>query len=745
MAKSIDSLLKQAEKFEKMQDYSKLSETYREIAKYYYKQKDMEMKDIYLNISRLSKNIIEVEYEIQDTNNLNEATENKEKLLNIQEQLKGNYLKQLISMKEFAKTKNKIKSISNSKEIKETIERLKSSNIQFQKMKIIFSEIDELTLVYNELHHYYKDNLNIIKIKTEIDKLLEKKKSLLKSFNELEQILSDSSNNFDINELLDYDEIIEMDEEYKVLFSDLYLMAAANFSELKLYDKAKQYVKKTMDFTSNNEKVYFVLGSIYLEEENDLQEAINNYNKAIEINPKFVFAYCDLAYTLSHEKLKQYEKAKEYYEKALKIDSKFAQAHNNLAFLLAEHFNEYKLAQEHYIKAIEIEPNLNEKNFISEIKIKKVRHLQNIDIKLSDVEPRHLIITGKNGCGKTSLLDECRNNLKKILEIDTQILFSETFIKEFLHPTDYKLKFTVEKDIKDLRFKYDTGNFIVAYFPATRHYKPQPVSPVNIVRINKINKIDDLISERQLLGYMSTNVMLSTMEDEEGKIDTEAKGKFNKLKTAIENGLREIYDDPQLIFKFKRSSIDTVTAEITTKGREPFLLDQLADGYASIFNIYSELLLRMSHFKTDYLDMEGMVLIDEPEDHLHLEIQKKMLPFLTKMFPRLQFIVATHSPFIVSSLPNAVVYDLEKKWRFENASELSYSGLVENFFKVDSEYSELFENKVKHYEELVNIGNWTEEKEIELAKLDTELKNISPLLSPEMYLKVNNLHKKLEE
>lgn len=58
---------------------------------------------------------------------------------------------------------------------------------------------------------------------------------------------------------------------------------------------------------------------------------------------------------------------------------------------------------------------------------------------------------------------------------------------------------------------------------------------------------------------------------------------------------------------------------------------------------------------------EGIVLIDEIETHLHLELQKEILPFLTKLYPNIQFIVSTHSPFILSSVDNAVVFDLENK------------------------------------------------------------------------------------
>ena len=42
--------------------------------------------------------------------------------------------------------------------------------------------------------------------------------------------------------------------------------------------------------------------------------------------------------------------------------------------------------------------------FITKIHIKKVRHLENVEIRLSDTERKHLILTGKNGSGKTSLL-----------------------------------------------------------------------------------------------------------------------------------------------------------------------------------------------------------------------------------------------------------------------------------------------------------------------------------------------------
>lgn len=53
-----------------------------------------------------------------------------------------------------------------------------------------------------------------------------------------------------------------------------------------------------------------------------------------------------------------------------------------------------------------------------------------------------------------------------------------------------------------------------------------------------------------------------------------------------------------------------------------------------------------------------VVLIDEPENHLHPELQRTVLPSLIRAFPNAQFIVATHNPFIVTAVRESSVFVL---------------------------------------------------------------------------------------
>ena len=166
----------------------------------------------------------------------------------------------------------------------------------------------------------------------------------------------------------------------------------------------------------------------------------------------------------------------------------------------------------------------------------------------------------------------------------------------------------------------------------------------------------------------------------------------------------------------------------------------MSDGYAALLEIYSELIMRFetSEGLVDY-NQQAIVFIDEIEAHLHVELQKKVLPFLTQMFPNVQFIVSTHSPFVINSLSNSVVYDLEMKERIENPSIYSYEAVVEGFLSV-GQYSDEIKNKFNRYRELYS-KNLTEDENVEFKKIISDLEMIPPA-SKELFFSFRSMEDK---
>ena len=113
-------------------------------------------------------------------------------------------------------------------------------------------------------------------------------------------------------------------------------------------------------------------------------------------------------------------------------------------------------------------------SYIKKIQIKKVRHLENLTINTGDSGFKHIIITGKNGSGKTSLLEMIRSYLE---------LFPDSPQLESVHG----VKVEFDKKFAMLQ-KYQKGEFILAYFSATRNVKIE--IPTNVTNIQLQEKYD---------------------------------------------------------------------------------------------------------------------------------------------------------------------------------------------------------------------------------------------------------------
>lgn len=393
-----------------------------------------------------------------------------------------------------------------------------------------------------------------------------------------------------------------------------------------------------------------------------------------------------------------------------------------------------------------------EQTFLTDIKIEKVRHLENISIPLGTEKRKHLILTGKNGSGKTSVLEAMVKYIQSFLGEDSITLEQvkraqkyyfalngledseqnrQLFYKKNLNSKEKELKSVsseiVLKSISNvqLKEKYERGNFIFAYYKAQREFQVEMYENIEKVKLqNKYNIIENP-------GVKLTKYLVDLKATQAFTKDATKAEKINRWFSRFEDILKTIFEDEHLELKFDD---ETFQFSIHESGREPFDFNTMSSGYAAVLDIINDLIIRMeaqSGLRTKF-DMEGIVLVDEIETHLHLELQKKILPVLTKLFPNIQFIITTHSPFILSSLDDAVIYDLENKTLVRNGlKNLPYEGIVEGYFKVDALSRELRE-KFERYKELVSKEELSDEEYEEIDHLEYYLDEIPDYLAQEL-------------
>lgn len=94
---------------------------------------------------------------------------------------------------------------------------------------------------------------------------------------------------------------------------------------------------------------------------------------------------------------------------------------------------------------------------------------------------------------------------------------------------------------------------------------------------------------------------------------------------------------------------------------------ELSDGYRAVLSLTFELIRQMADcygaerlFSADKRQIvaPGVVLIDEVDAHLHPSWQRQIGPWLTRLFPQVQFIVTTHSPYVCQSATRGSVWVL---------------------------------------------------------------------------------------
>ena len=404
--------------------------------------------------------------------------------------------------------------------------------------------------------------------------------------------------------------------------------------------------------------------------------------------------------------------------------------------------------------------------FIKNIHINKVRHLENIDIPISETERKHLILTGKNGSGKTSVLLEIKNwltgienqqllqlqinrtNIKNLedaivrlesqlatgnnFEIGQQIVNYKNSIKYHQGQVEVFSNIDINFSTANIFPLFNEGNFILSHFGARRNLQinvPQGINKISLRDKYGVNENAGINFVQYIVNLKADRSFARDENDETSVIQ------INEWFDNFEKSLQDILGDDKLKLEFDRKNYNFT---LINKEGESSDFTNLSDGYSTILNIISELIMRMENKASKSYDIQGIVLIDEIETHLHIDLQKKILPFLTNFFPKIQFIVTTHSPFVLNSVSNAVIFDLEKKLLVEDLSGYSVNSIIESYFDSD-DYSTIVKEKVIEYERLLTKDILEEEEEEKLFDLKEYFEDLPKMFSPELALKINQI------
>lgn len=321
------------------------------------------------------------------------------------------------------------------------------------------------------------------------------------------------------------------------------------------------------------------------------------------------------------------------------------------------------------------------------IKISDWRQFQDIDINFDE----HLtILTGANGAGKTTILnilskplgrtinfvstperDKKTGILKyltgKFFRKSKEINIANTISSQALGSISYKsntYNITFPNNIKNT---YDinissmlavNGVFISSHRNNFVYKNVTHIPTKALSRKDIFNLYHTFSSYKDLDKYYDRDIYAPTLLIKEALISLATFGYGNQAVEPNQEAINLFEGYQEILRKvlppsigFKSLKIEVPEVILETKSGN-FSLDAVSGGIASIIELTWQI------YMYDSPENKFVVLIDEPENHLHPELQKNLLPNLIKSFPNAQFIVATHNPFVISSVDKSQVYVL---------------------------------------------------------------------------------------
>lgn len=279
-------------------------------------------------------------------------------------------------------------------------------------------------------------------------------------------------------------------------------------------------------------------------------------------------------------------------------------------------------------------------------------------------------------------------NYDKFIKLENKIPFSE--IDDSIKNDYYAKKLSTNLN-KKLAYSI-FNNCLMTYFPAYRYEQPGYLTnpyKINLKfnttdkfngeltnRIEVISGIDDICNwVMDIVLDMEVNKRIEQVVDIDKSIKnintTPELGLFSNLNNIISAILSSKTSGRSRFGIGRRGSFGKRVSIVQDRDKDRIVtvvpnLSDLSSGESTLLCLFGEILKQGDNISNNSpLDnIHGIVIVDEIDKHLHIKLQKEILPQLLKLFPNIQFIVSSHSPFLNmgladNSIDRTRIFDLD--------------------------------------------------------------------------------------
>lgn len=245
----------------------------------------------------------------------------------------------------------------------------------------------------------------------------------------------------------------------------------------------------------------------------------------------------------------------------------------------------------------------------------------------------------------------------------------------------------------------------VLYFPPNRFEEPAWLNQENL--LSKAEYMDRKrlqgYTNRKIVNYSplhgNQNWLFEVAYDSRVFLDPHANSTYN---VSLEVARKIFRSDQNLRFGIGRRQNRQISLILDEKTVVPNIF-QFSTGETCLLNLFLSILKDFDLAGMQFAHpnhIRGVVIVDEIDLHLHAIHQHEVLPQLIKMFPRVQFIVTTHSPLFVLGMENTFGPDGFTLYRLPQGQQISSEefnefGEAYEFFVETKRFSNHIEQKIK--------------------------------------------------